>query len=517
MDDTTNFNTGSNGVNNNTENTNQGFTNTEGAPNVNGGVNSNVNGAYNNAYGNNGQAGYSQNTGAYGNSNGSYSSNPYNNGYGNSRGQQYNNNQYGNFGTPQQPKKMNNSGKKIFALLIIICILISSVAIGFSVKNSNNSTKEPTKATEDGKTNNGSADANTEDSPISFSEYSGEGSMTPEQVYDAVKDINVGIEVYSQNQKAGEGSGIIVGADKDNKYTYIITAAHVISGTGVTVEVLLNDETELQAEIVGYDTKTDVGVLKVEKTGLPAAKFGNSDKLSVGQKVYAIGNPGGSEFFGSFTSGIVSAIDRPVASTSSAYDLPCIQHNAAINPGNSGGALVNEYGQVIGLNSSKIASTEYEGMGFSVPSNTVVAIYKDIVKNGYVSDRPMLGISYYTVSSDYTYSAIAWKNNLPYGSIVVASITDDSDLKNAGIQVGDIITGVNGKDLQTTDQLLEAIENSKVGDELTLSVCRLNNGTVKSKFDAKVKLIQDKGQNNITEQETTTDPFSSYFGGGFGY
>ena len=421
------------------------------------------------------------------------------------------------------PKKKKNTGRNIFVALVCVCIVIASIAIGSSVTNDSDNgikTEQGDKGSDKNNKNNGSgAAANTEDSPITFSEYSGKGAMTPEQIYEEAKEINVGVIVYAQNQKVGEGSGIIVGEDKEKKNTYIITAAHVITDQGVSVQIQTHDGKEFDAYIVGFDSKTDIGVLRVEKTGFKAATFGNSDKLNVGQKVYAIGNPGGTVFFGSFTNGIISAIDRPIASSTSAYDLPCIQHNAAINPGNSGGALLNEYGQVIGLNSSKITDTDYEGMGFSVPSNTMLEIYNDIVKNGYVTNRPMLGISYYTVASDYTYSAIAWKNNLPYGSIVIAAMTEDSDLAKQGIKVGDIITGVNGKALESTDILLEIIEDSKVGDTLTLSVCRLNNsGAVSAKFDAKVKLVEDKGETAVPEQQPqTTDPFSSYFGNGFGY
>lgn len=427
---------------------------------------------------------------------------------------------------PQPPKKNKNEklGKRVFAILICVCIVIASVAIGISISG-NDSQQSVSKTEQSDKNNssknNSSADPNVEDSPISFSEYSGSGVMTSEQIYKEISEINVGIIVYSQNQKSGEGSGIVVGEDDSKEYTYILTAAHVISDSGVSVQIQFSDETKLDADIVGYDTKTDVGVLRVKQTGFKAATFGNSDKLNVGQTVYAIGNPGGTEFFGSFTKGMISAIDRPVASSSSAYDLPCIQHTAAINPGNSGGALVNEYGQVIGLNSSKISDTDYEGMGFSVPSNTMLEIYNDIVKNGYVTDRPMLGITYYAVSSDYTYSAIAWKNNLPYGSVVIASITDDSDMKNQGIQVGDVITAVNGKDLETTDTLLEVIENSKVGDKLKLSIVRLsNNASISTKFDATVTLVEDKTSTTSSQQQQqqqTTDPYSSFFNKNFGY
>ena len=440
------------------------------------------------------------------------------------------NNQYSNIPHYQQtafinpnpaPKKKKNTGRNIFVALVCACIVIASVAIGVSVTNENDGgvkTEQGEKETDKNKDNNSGAVAKTEDSPITFSEYSGKGAMTPEQIYEEAKEFNVGVIVYAQNQKVGEGSGIIVGEDKDKKNTYIITAAHVIADNGVNVQIQTNDGKEIDATIVGFDKKTDVGVLRVSETGFKAATFGNSDKLTVGQKVYAIGNPGGTVFFGSFTNGIISAIDRPVASSASAYDLPCIQHNAAINPGNSGGALLNEFGQVIGLNSSKITDTDYEGMGFSVPSNTMLEIYNDIIANGYVTNRPMLGISYYTVASDYTYSAIAWKNNIPYGSIVIAAMTEDSDLQKQGIKVGDIITGVNGKALDSTDILLEVIEDSKVGDTITLSVCRLNNsGAISTKFDAKVKLVEDKGETAVPQQEQTTDPFSSYFGNGFGY
>ncbi len=440
-------------------------------------------------------------------------------------------NQYGNaprypqnpYSMPApSPKKKKNTGRNIFIALVCACIVIASLAMGFAFTEDNGSDikteQGDNSSSKNDKNKIPAADAKAEDSPNTFSEYSGKGAMTPEQIYEEAKEFNVGVIVYAQNQKVGEGSGIIVGADKKDKNTYIITAAHVIADQGVNVQIQTFDGKEYDATIVGVDPKTDIGVLRVEKTGFKAATFGNSDKLNVGQKVYAIGNPGGTVFFGSFTNGIISAIDRPVASSASAYDLPCIQHNAAINPGNSGGALLNEFGQVIGLNSSKITDTEYEGMGFSVPSNTMLEIYQELVKNGYVTNRPMLGISYYTVASDYTYSAIAWKNNLPYGSIVIAAMTDDSDLPKQGIKVGDIVTAVNGKALDSTDVLLEVIEKSNVGDTITLSVCRLNNsGAVSTKFDAKVKLVEDKGETATPQQEQTTDPFSSYFGNEFGY
>ena len=419
-------------------------------------------------------------------------------------------------------KKQSKTGKTVFAILIVLCIAVASILIGTAVSGSdsqfgNGSTSQNSQKID-------GAIPNVEKSPYEIQEYSGKGTMTPTQIYDVVKDSNVGILVYYQNQQAGEGSGVIVG--EKGGYTYIITCAHVIADKGVDVQVQFHDSTELDADIVGIDTKTDIGVVRVKKTGFKAATFGDSDSLKVGTSVYAIGNPGGTEFFGSFTNGIVSSLDRPIATSSNGfYDLPCIQHTAAINPGNSGGALVNEFGQIIGINSSKIADTDYEGMGFAVPSKKVLEIYNQIIEHGYVTNRPMLGIQYYAVSGDSTYSAIAWKNNLPYGSIVIASIATNSSLNETNIKVGDIVTAVNGKKLDDTAILLEAIENAKVGDKLTLTVVRLNNsGAVATTFDAEITLVEDKGNTvynePVTEQQqqpSAEDYFEQFPFNPFGY
>lgn len=421
-------------------------------------------------------------------------------------------------------KKQSKTGKTVFAILIVLCIIVASILIGTAVSGNDFTFNGGNKTTQGSSDKNkiDGATPDVEESPYEAKEYSGNGAMTPVQIYDAVKESNVGILVYYQNQQAGEGSGVIVG--EKSGYTYIITCAHVIADKGVDVQVQFYDSTELDAEIVGIDSKTDIGVVRVRKTGFKSATFGDSDSLKVGTAVYAIGNPGGTEFFGSFTDGIVSALDRPVATSSNGYyDLPCIQHTAAINPGNSGGALVNEFGQVIGINSSKIADTEYEDMGFAVPSEKALEIYEEIVANGYVTNRPMLGITYYAVSADSTYSALAWKNNLPYGSIVIASIATNSSLNETNIKAGDIITAVNGKKLDDTAILLEAIENAKVGDKLTLTVVRLNNsGAVASTFDAEVTLVEDKGNTTYNEevtqqQQSAEDYYEQFPFNPFGY
>jgi serine protease Do len=312
---------------------------------------------------------------------------------------------------------------------------------------------------------------------------------------------------YKNGQLSGEGSGIIWGEDSTGTYTYIVTCAHVIDQTGVTFGVLLLDGKTYEAEMVATDTRTDIGVLKIKATGLPLAEVGDSSSLKVGEPIYAIGNPGGSEYFGSITDGIVSAIDRSVSAT---YTMTCIQHNAAINPGNSGGALVNTAGQIVGINSSKIASTEFEGMGFAVPTSIAQSVVESLIKFGYVPNRPKLGIQYAEVSAYQLYSMVVSIKGLPQGSLVIAGISQDSALANTKAEVGDLIIAVNGKDMDDSSVLLDLIDTGAVGDSITLTLCRIEQRTYKTTtFDVKVTLIEDKG--DAEEEQTTTAP--SYDGG----
>ena len=318
--------------------------------------------------------------------------------------------------------------------------------------------------------------------------------------------------MMGQNQsESGEGTGIIMGEDKTGKYTYIITCAHVISGNNVKATVQLEDGTSYDADVVGYDERSDVGVLRIKASGLQAATFGDSSKLAVGQQVFAIGNPLGTEFFGTLTGGFVSAIDRPISSEIG-YPMKCIQHDAAINPGNSGGALVNMYGQVIGINSSKIAEG-YEGIGFAIPINSAKEIVDKLIANGYVPGRPKLGVTYYAASQQSSYRMIVQLTDLPAGTLVIKSIGSDSDLVNTDAKAGDMIIAVNGKNLDNSNTLLELIEESKVGDTLTLTLCRIDNNYKTSKFDVKVKLVEDKGSsssNEATESSTTNTYFNPF-------
>ena len=186
---------------------------------------------------------------------------------------------------------------------------------------------------------------------------------------------------------AGEGSGIIISEDG-----YIVTNQHVIDGA-TNLKVVTSDGMTYEASLVGEDTQTDLAVIKIDATGLTAAEFATSSDLQVGDEVMAVGNPGGMQLNSSVTFGYVSALNRPVTNSDTGYTVNCIQTDAAINPGNSGGALVDMNGRVVGINSSKIAATDYEGLGFAIPSDTVQPIVSDLMEYGYVQDRPMLGVT----------------------------------------------------------------------------------------------------------------------------
>lgn len=336
-------------------------------------------------------------------------------------------------------------------------------------------------------------------------DFSSESSLSTIAIAENAEKINVGIMIYSQSQSffyesssslVGEGSGIVMSVDKSNTYTYILTCAHVISdasNSGYTMTVQDADGNTYDGIMVGFDVKTDIGVIKIAATGLTSAQFGDSTSLKKGQRVYAIGNPGGMEFFGSFTDGMISSIDRPISSEGG-YEMNCIQHTTPINSGNSGGALLNEFGQVIGINSSKIVSTGYEGMAFAIPIKDAEPIINDIIANGHVTNRPKLGISY-TVAREYQqFAMIIKQNDLPAGSLVIRDINPDSALVSTNVEVHDLIIGVDGVDLDSPDILLDKIENGKVGDELNLTICRVNpNDYSVSTFNVKVKLVADKG------------------------
>lgn len=258
---------------------------------------------------------------------------------------------------------------------------------------------------------------------------------------------------------AGEGSGIIMSEDG-----YIITNAHVVEGA-TSLKVITSDGETYEAQLIGSDTVTDLAVVKIDATGLTAAEFGSSEDLRVADKVMAIGNPGGHELSSSVTIGYVSALNRAIANNTTGYTMEYIQTDAAINPGNSGGALINEYGQVVGINSAKISATGYEGLGFAIPIDTAQPIISDLIQYGYVKDRAVLGIS-----GQFIDSMTGRFYGLPQGEYVAQ--LNSSEAQASGLQVGDVITAIDGQQLDSESTLRSAILSKKPGDTVTLQVYR---------------------------------------------
>ena len=276
-----------------------------------------------------------------------------------------------------------------------------------------------------------------------------------------VKNSVVGILI--SKQKEGEtvfsGSGFIISQDG-----YIMTNHHVVEDVAQVKVVLSDGITEYQAVIVGEDERSDLAILKVEATGLEPAELGDSDQLEVGETVVAIGNPYGMELAGSVTDGIVSALNRKIEMNGTFMTL--IQTNAAINPGNSGGPLVNAYGQVVGITSSKLVATDYEGIGFAIPMNHVVDMSEELITYGYIKTRAYIGIQ----GSDLT-AAYAKYHKLPQG-VYVSYVDPECDAAAKGLKEEDIIIGFNGKEITSMAELNSLKDSFHPGDTVTIKVWR---------------------------------------------
>ena len=299
------------------------------------------------------------------------------------------------------------------------------------------------------------------------------GGMTTSQVSEMVSPSVVVITTeqvvysqwswYGQNQvESGAGSGVIISSDG-----YILTCAHVVSGASqITVTI---GDTDYTATVVGEDDTSDVAVLKIDATGLTPATVGNSDSLSVGDSVLAVGNPLG-ELGGTVTSGIVSALNRSVTiqGTSSTNTMSLIQMDASVSPGNSGGGLFNMNGELIGLVNAKSSSSDAEGLGFAIPINDAIQVAQDLLENGYVSGRPYMGITYIAVTDAQT---AAQFNVNAYG-VYVVDVVQGGPADKAGLKTGDRIVSIDGTEIAQKDDLGTLMQQHTAGDTLSITVAR---------------------------------------------
>ena len=314
--------------------------------------------------------------------------------------------------------------------------------------------------------------ASGSDSSITAASSSG-SSLTTEQVADLVSPSVVVITTeqvvysqwswYGQNQvESGAGSGVVISSDG-----YILTCAHVVSGASqITVTI---DDTDYTATVVGEDDTSDVAVLKIDATGLTPATVGDSDSLSVGDSVLAVGNPLG-ELGGTVTSGIVSALNRSVTiqGTSSTNTMSLIQMDASVSPGNSGGGLFNMNGELIGLVNAKSSSSDAEGLGFAIPINDAIEVAQDLLENGYVSGRPYMGITYIAVTDSQTAAQL---NVNAYG-VYVVDVVQGGPADKAGLKAGDRIVSIDGTEIAQKDDLGTLIQQHSAGDTLSITVAR---------------------------------------------
>ncbi len=412
---------------------------------------------------------------------------------------QYNESQQGYqmYSNNQKPTKKKRTGLKItLAVFGVIAVITATSLFGvwtvkelkaiFSDKLGNNTSSNISSATE-------SYDELVINSkPAGADEYTAnsDGTLTAAAVIAKVRPSIVGIVQYTNPNgiptMSGQGSGIIISEDG-----YIVTNAHVVEGASM-ITVVLDNEEEYRATLKGLDTQSDLAVLKIEDTNLPAAELGNSAETVVGESVIAIGNPGGLELAGSCTGGMVSGLDRTITG-SSGYAVSYIQTDAAINPGNSGGALVNMYGQVIGINSAKITSDGYENLGFAIPINEAIPIIEDLQQHGYVKNRAKIGISFQliseTVSQYYNYS-------IPAG-LLVTQIDESCDIATKDVEINDIITEIDGQKITSANVIYSVLQNKKPGDSVELTVYRIGTRLSTSKtFTVTVTLSEDKGTVN---------------------
>lgn len=280
-------------------------------------------------------------------------------------------------------------------------------------------------------------------------------------VYSNIQQFGIYGFVPGENQKqtveSGSGSGVIISEDG-----YVVTNNHVIEGAS-EIYVITNTGEEYKATLKGTDPRTDLAVLKIEGT-FSYATLGSSADLEVGELAVAIGNPLGQEFAGTVTDGIISALNRSV--TVDNKQLTLLQTNAAINPGNSGGPLVNKYGEVIGINTAKISSSQLEGLGFAIPIDEAKPVIDDLLKSGYVRGRPVIGIGGRNITEQFA-KAYGWKEG-----IYVSSMSPNSPAYMAGVQIGDIIVEADGQNVKTIDDLNALKNKHVVGDKFKLKIFR---------------------------------------------
>lgn len=383
-----------------------------------------------------------------------------------------------NFILVDEDKPKEKKWKKIIKILLVVAIVCSFAMNGYVFYNIITSSDDTTASV----SNKGTV-----------KEVNYDVKTDTTSVVDKVSDSVVGVVVYqntsnnifgfndsssSSESQSGSGSGVVY--DQTGKYTYIITNHHVIDGAN-KVQVVFSNGEYVDAEVVGSDEYSDVAILRCQPSfDVSVIDLGDSDLLDKGETVLAIGSPLGIQYSGTVTQGIVSATDRTVSvdlndDNVDDWDMNVIQTDAAINPGNSGGALVNMKGELVGITNIKFSDESVEGMGFAIPINDVITVAEQIRSNGKVS-HPVIGISGVSLNdySSYELQRYGVKVSVDEG-IYVVKVTSDGAANKAGIQQGDVIVKLDGKDITTYKSFLTALYSHKAGDKVKVVVNRSGN------------------------------------------
>ena len=397
-----------------------------------------------------------------------------------------------------KPVKKNRIGMKLTAMALC-CALLGGAVGGGIVWGVGNHSGE-TSVNVSGRTV----------SQVSLKTVDGQTEMSDAEIYAAnvnsVVSINVtgtsGYNFFGQPvQSASSGSGFVLTSDG-----YIVTNYHVVKDAQ-TVKVTMYNGDEYDAQYVGGDEDYDIAVIKIEATGLPAVTLGNSEELNVGDHVLAIGNPLGDLTF-SMSGGMVSSVNRTINVDGTPFNM--IQTDASINPGNSGGPLLNSYGEVVGIVSAKYSSygtsgESVEGLGFAIPINDVISMIQDIMTNGYVSNKAYLGATVGTLTAQM---AQQYRYDISEGAFVY-SVEDGSPAAQAGLQLGDVITAIDGTEIASMDDLMAAKKGYAAGDTSELTVYRQGETITLSLTWGATPADQQTASQEQAEQDTTQN------GGGY--
>lgn len=441
--------------------------------------------------------------------------------------------------------KKKSKGKKVLSgIIAVLCVAAigTTSIVGYNLVTGKNAVGSSNNGTvvskDDSSSNSAKSTVDRSNLPTIQQLSTPSDALTIPEIVKKVSPSVVGISCILSNGTA-TGSGIVMSEDG-----YIVTNAHVVDGAQ-SISVVLpdsyndtssksddsksssdssseDDEDNLTytATLVGKDTQTDIAVLKIDAKGLTAAEFGTSADLQVGEASIVIGNPLGFSLANSVTAGIISATDRTLTVEDRTMNL--IQTDASINSGNSGGPLINAYGQVIGITSAKVSSSVGEGLGFAIPIDEALPIVEDLMKNGYVTGRPSLGIS----GTDIT-SAYSSYYGIPQG-FLVKSVTKGSGSEKAGIQENDIVIGINGTVISNISELNEIKNKCKVGDTVQLTIYRnkkmINVDVVLGESTEDTSESNDNDQNNNNNNNNNNnDDYNDYYGnygnglGGYNY